>query len=313
MKDNTCLLCEFEPKLVKDSLENEDWKGAINEEIEKIVKNKTWKLVPRPKEKNMIRTKWVFKKKMNEKCEVKVNKEILVCKEYTEEEGVDYGQTFPPVARLEGVRIFLAYASYKGFKVYQIDVKSEFLNEILEEEVYIEQPKGFFDPRKMNMVCRLHKDLYGLKQAPRAWYERLHNYLVKISFPRTNDNRNLYLKSEFESKILLAESFVDDIIFGGKYSMCKSFSNQMQKEFEMSIFVEIKFFVGFQFYQMKGGIYITQSKYVTKILKNFGMEDSRPFGTPMVTGHKFSKNDDSTKVNKYRSIIGKLQYVVHSR
>lgn len=111
------------------------------------------------------------------------------------------------------MRSLIAYANYKGFKVYQIDVKSLFLNGILEEEVYIDQLEGFVDPNKRNMVCKLHKDLYRLKQAPRSWYERLHNYLVKINFTRTNENKNLYLKSESENKTFLAKIFVDDIIF----------------------------------------------------------------------------------------------------
>ena len=133
------------------------------------------------------------------------------------------------------------------------------------------------------MVGRLHKALYGLKQAPRAWYEMFHNYLVKIVFEKPGDNNNLYLKTEGGKGILLAEIFVDDIIFGGQNALCKTFANEMKEEFEMSMFGEIKFFVGLQVYQMKYGIYITRSKYVKEILKNFGMEDSKLVSTPMVT------------------------------
>ena len=104
-----------------------------------------------------------------------------MCKGYSQEEGVDYGETFAPIARLEGVRMLLTYAAHKGFKVYQMAVKSTFLNGIFDEEVYIEQPKGFVDPNK-DMVCKLHKALYGLKQAPRVWYERFSNYLIQIGF-----------------------------------------------------------------------------------------------------------------------------------
>src|SRR5271156_591514 len=125
-----------------------------------------------------------------------------------------------------------------------MDVKSIFLNGILEEEVYIEQPEGFFNPNKRNMVCRLHKALYGLKQAPRSWHERLHSYLISIGFVRTSENNNLYLKEDTDANILIAEIFVDDIIFGGNVMLCKSFANEMRKEFEMSIFGEIKFFLG---------------------------------------------------------------------
>ena len=124
----------------------------MNEEIDQIKIKNTWTLVPRPKDKNVIGIKWVFKNKLNEKGEVISNKVRLVCKGYTQE-GVNYGENFSPMARLEGIRTLLAYSSYKNFKVYQMDVKSTFLNGILEEEIYIEQPKGFLDSEKRDMVC----------------------------------------------------------------------------------------------------------------------------------------------------------------
>ena len=194
--------------------------------------------------KNVISTKWVFRNKLDENGEVTRNKERLVYKGYAHKEGIDYGDKSAPVARLEGVRNLLAYFAYKGFKVYQMDVKYVFLNGILEEEVYIEQLEGFFDINNNNMVCRLHKALYGLKQALRAWYERLHKYLVKIGFEMIDDNNNLYINTQKGKGILLSKFFVDDIIFGGQDVLCKAFANEMKQEFEMSMFGEIKFFVG---------------------------------------------------------------------
>ena len=125
-----------------------------------------------------------------------------------------------------------------------MDVKYAFFNGILEEEVYIEQPKDFVDPRKKDMVCKLYKALYGLKQAPKSWYGRLHKYLIKIGFQRINDKNSLYIKEGPDKKIVLAEIFVDDTLFIGNDDLCKAFSKEMSKEFEMSIFGEIKFFVG---------------------------------------------------------------------
>lgn len=132
-----------------------------------------------------------------------------------------------------------------------MDVKSAFFNGILEEEVKIEQSEGFIDPNQRNVVCKLHKALYGLKQAPQAWYERLHSYLKRIGFVRTSDNNNLYLKSEVQDKVLIAEIFVDGIIFGGNELMCQSFADKMRKEFEMSMFGEIKFFLVCKFIKLK--------------------------------------------------------------
>ena len=145
----TYLIADFEPRNVKDALDNESWIEAMNKEIEKIENNKTWTLVPRPKDKNVIGTKWVFRNKLNEDGKVSRKKERLVCKGYSQEEGIDYGEIF---SRLEGVRIVLAYTTHRGFKFYQMDVKSTFLKGILDEEVYIEQPEGFVDPTKRDMV-----------------------------------------------------------------------------------------------------------------------------------------------------------------
>ena len=195
-------------------------------------------LVPRLEDKNVIGTKWVLRNKLDENGEITRNKARLVYKGYAQEEGLDYGEIFSPVARMEGVRTLLAYATYEGFKVYQIDVKSTFLNGILEDEVYIEKPKFFVDENKRDKVCKLHKSLYRLKQAPRAWYEILHKYLVKMGFKRIDDNSNMYIKSKEGKEILISEIFVDDIIFGGKEALSKDFADKMKHEFEMSMFGE---------------------------------------------------------------------------
>eukprot|EP00253_Pinus_taeda_P005329 PITA_05329 len=143
----------------------------MNEELEQIEKNNTWELVPRPHDKNIIGTKWIFKNKLNENGEVIRNKAKLVCKGYAQQEGIDFEETFAPIARLKAIRMFLALSSFQKFKVYQMDVKSAFLNGHLKEEVYIEQPQGFILGNDAKLVCKLRKALYGLKQAPRACNE----------------------------------------------------------------------------------------------------------------------------------------------
>eukprot|EP00253_Pinus_taeda_P029699 PITA_29699 len=168
----------------------------MNEELIQIEKNDTWELVPRPHGKNFIRTKWIFKNKMNENGEVIRNKDILVCKGYAQQEGIGFEETFAPVARLEAIRMFLTFSSFQNFKVYQMDVKYAFLNGDLEEEVYIEQPKGFILGNDENLVCKLKNALYGLKQAPRAWYYHLNKYLQQQGFTKGSANNNLYTKIE---------------------------------------------------------------------------------------------------------------------
>ena len=227
----------------------------MEEEISQIEKNNTWELVPRPKDKNVIGTKWVFRNKLNEDGHVTRNKARLVCKGYAQVEGIDFEETYAPVARMESIRMILAYASSKNIKVYQMDVKSAFLNGELEEEVYIEQPEGFAE--KEDYVCRLRKALYGLKQVPRAWYARLDKYLHEQGFKKGSADSNLYMKVENEHMII-TEVYVDDIIFGSDDDrLSQQFSEDMQKEFEMSLLGELKFFLGLQISQQKNGILIS--------------------------------------------------------
>ena len=151
----------------------------MHEKLHQFVQNDVWELVPRPKGVNVIGTKWIFKNKSIEHGTVIKNKSRLVTQGYTQVEGIDFDETFAPVARLESIRILLAIASHLNFKLYQMDVKSAFLNGMLQEEIYVEQPKGFVNPHRSNDVYKLKRALYGLKQAPRAWYDRLTAYLTE--------------------------------------------------------------------------------------------------------------------------------------
>jgi hypothetical protein len=173
------------------------------------------------------------------------------------------------VARLEAIRIFLAYSCHKNFKVYQMDVKSTFLNGDLEEEVYMEQPKGFSLTDNPNYVCKLKKALYGLKQAPRAWYYRLDKFLQEKGFKKGIVDSNLYIKSEGDN-LLVVLVYVDDIIFGcTNESSVQWFANSMQTEFEMSMIGELSYFLGLQVKQSSAGIFISQEKYLKEMLKKF--------------------------------------------
>eukprot|EP00253_Pinus_taeda_P001730 PITA_01730 len=180
--------------------------------------------------------------------------------------------------------MFLALSSFQKFKVFQMDVKSAFLNGDLNEEVYIEKPDGFILGNDPNLVCKLKKALYGLKQAPRAWYYRLDKCLHQQGFIKGLIDNNLYIKID-NNKLLILVVYVDDIIFGSnEEDMSQNFSLVMQKEFEMSMLGELTYFLGLQVQQNKDDIFLSQTKYLKKILKKYGMEDSKPVCTPMVTG-----------------------------
>jgi hypothetical protein len=183
-----------EPKCVDEAFDDPDWIISMQEELNNFTRNEVWELVERPKNHNVIGTKWVYRNKENEDGIVVKNKSILVAQGYTQVEGLDFDETFAPVARLEAIRILLAYACSRNIKLYQIDVKSSFLNRKISELVFVEQPPGFEDPTKPNHVYKLSKALYGLKQAPHSWYERLRDFLLSKGFKIGNVDTTLFTK-----------------------------------------------------------------------------------------------------------------------
>jgi hypothetical protein len=206
-------------------------------------------LVERPKNHNVIGTKWVYRNKENEDGIVVKNKSRLVAQGYTQVEGLDFDETFAPVARLEAIRILLSYACSRNIKLYQMDVKSVFLNGKISELVYVEQPPGFEDPTKPNHVYKLSKDLYGLKQAPRAWYERLRDFLLSKGFKIGKVDTTLFTK-KIGNDIFICQIYVDDIIFGStNEDFCKEFREMMSRQFEMSMIGELRFFLSLQIKQ----------------------------------------------------------------
>ena len=180
---------------------------------------------------------------------------------YTQVEGVDFEETFAPVARLESIRLLLGVACMLKFRLYQMDVKSSFLNGYLNEEVYVEQPKGFVDPNHPEYVYKLRKALYGLKQAPRAWYERLTQFLLDHGYHKGGNDKTLFVKKD-KGKLMIAQIYVDDIVFGGMSDkMVEHFVTQMKSEFEMSLVEELNYFLGRQVKQMEDSMFVSQIKY----------------------------------------------------
>nr|GEZ48346.1 retrovirus-related Pol polyprotein from transposon TNT 1-94 [Tanacetum cinerariifolium]GFA21365.1 retrovirus-related Pol polyprotein from transposon TNT 1-94 [Tanacetum cinerariifolium] len=223
-------------------------------------------------------------------------------------EGVDFEESFAPVARLESVRLFIAYAAYKSFTVYHMDVKTAFLYDPLKEEVYVNQPDGFMDLYHPDKVYHLKKALYGLKQAPRAWYDELSNFLVSKGFSKGYIDPTLFVTKHGED-ILLVQIYVDDIIFGSTNpNLSKRFEKLMHSKFEMSMMGELKFFLGIQIHQSPRGIFINQAKYAQEILIKHGMTSCNSVSTPMATKH-LDADLSGTPVDqtKYRSMI--FQYL----
>ena len=191
---NMAFVSQVEPTKVAQALEDDQWILAMQEELNQFERNEVWELVPNPGNKRIIRTKWVFKNKMDENGIITRNKARLVAQGYNQEEGIDFEETFAPVARLEAIRLLLAYACSLDFELFQMDVKSAFLNRFINEEVYVKQPPGFEDFKHPNHVFKLKKALYGLKQAPRAWYDRLSAFLCEKGFVKGKVDTTLFIK-----------------------------------------------------------------------------------------------------------------------
>nr|GEV15533.1 hypothetical protein [Tanacetum cinerariifolium] len=253
-----CFLSQEEPKRVHQALKDPSWIEAMQEELLQLKMQKVWVLVDLPNGKRAIGTKWVFRNKKDERGIVVKNKARLVSQGHTQEEGIDYEEDFSPVARIEAIRLFLSYASFMGFMVYQMDVKSAFLYGTIKKEVYVCQPPRFEDPDHPNKVYKVVKALYGLHQAPRAWCETLANYLLENGCQRGKIDQTLFIKRQ-KGDILLVQIYVDDIIF-------------------------VK--------QKKDGIFIIHDKYVAKILRKFGLTYGKSASTPMDTEKPLLKDPD---------------------
>ncbi|GJS09193.1 putative ribonuclease H-like domain-containing protein [Tanacetum coccineum] len=279
-----CFLSQHEPKKISEALEDESWVDAMQEELLQFEIQKVWVLVDLPYGKKAIGTKWVYRNKKDERGVVVRNKARLVAQGHRQEEGIDYDEVFAPVARLEAIRIFLAFASYMGFVVYQMDVKSAFLYGKIDEEVYVSQPPGFQDPKHPKKVYKVVKALYGLHQAPRAWYATLSTFLLKNGYRRGTIDKTLFLKKD-KNDIILVQVYVDDIIFG----------------------LQVK--------QKEDGIFISQDKYVAEILKKFDFANVKTASTPIETQKPLVKDKEANDVDVYlyRSMIGSLMYLTASR
>ncbi|GKF21015.1 retrovirus-related pol polyprotein from transposon TNT 1-94, partial [Tanacetum coccineum] len=213
----------------------------MQEELHEFEYLEVWELVPPPDKAFFITLKWIYKVKLDELGGILKNKARLVARGYRQEEGIDFEESFAPVARLEAIRIFLAFAAHMNMVIYQMDVKTAFLNGNLREEVYVSQPDGFVDPDKPNYVYKLKKALYGLKQAPRAWYDMLSSFLISNDFSKGSVDPTLFIRREGK-ELLLVQIYVDDIIFAASTpELCDLFAKIMCLKFKMSMMGKISF------------------------------------------------------------------------
>nr|GFA73509.1 retrovirus-related Pol polyprotein from transposon TNT 1-94 [Tanacetum cinerariifolium] len=278
----------MESKNVKEAMTDPTRIESIQEEILQFKRLDVWVLVPTPYNISPLTLKWLFKNKHDEEQTVIRNKSRLGVRGYHQEEGIDFEESFAPVARMEAIKIFLAYAAHKSFSVFQMDVKTAFLHGSLKEDVY---------------------------QAPRAWYDELSTFLLQNHFFKGTIDPMLFIRC-FHDDILVVQVYVDDIIFGSTHPRyIQLFSDLMKSRFKMLMIGKMTFFLGLHVNQSPCGIFINQSDYVLEILKKYGMESCDPVGTPMEIKDKLDLDQNGTPVDatKYRSMIGALMYLTSSR
>jgi hypothetical protein len=265
-------LLDEEPTTFEEAVQKGQWKEAMAEEHQSIMKNEVWEIVPRPKEKSVVTSKWVYKIKHAADGRVDKYKARFVARGFSQKEGEDYDETFSTVARYTSIRAIISFAASMGWNLHQMDVKTTFLNGAIEEEVYIEQPQGFEVHPRDTHVCRLKKALYGLKQAPRAWYARMDNYLTRLGFSKSHADPNLYYKAMDNVPVILL-LYVDDLFIIGEESLIIQCNKELASEFDMKYLGLMHYYLGLEVWQKCGEVFLGQGKYAIKILQKFGNND----------------------------------------
>ena len=313
---NMALVAPTDPLYFKEAVKSANWRLAMDNEIKSIEKSKTWTLTELPTGAKRIGVKWAYKTKYNEHGKIDKHKAHLVAEGYSQKHEVDYTENFAPVARMDTVRMIIALAEQKDWKIFQLDVKSVFLHGELREYVYVEQPRGYEENGSDHLVYKLHKALYGLKQAPRAWFSQIEAHFIGEWFQRCDSEQTLFTKRSREGKIIIVSVYVDDLIFtSDDDALMSEFKNSILREFDMSDLGKMRFFLEIEVLQKSDGIYICQRKYALEILRRFGMMESNSMGSPIVPGFKMSKDENGVFVNEtyYKQLVGSLMYLTATR
>ncbi|GJX59588.1 zinc finger, CCHC-type containing protein [Tanacetum coccineum] len=315
---------EEEPRNYKEASTDKKWIEAMEIELDSINKNNTWTLTTLPPDQKAIGLKWVFKTKRDAEGKIIKYKARLVAKGYVQEQGIDFDEVFAPVARIETVRLILALAAHHGWQVHHLDVKSAFLHGDLKEEVYVTQPEGFVQQGNSGKVYKLTKALYGLRQAPRAWNVKLDQTLKSLDFKKCNLEQAVYTKRSKTSTLIMKDKFeMRRLRLIGYYLGIEvqrwrrdpQSANRWKKKFKMSDLGLLAYYLGIEVTQTGGEITIKQTGYINKILKETSMTDSNDTKIPMDPGTKLVKAEDGNSVDAtyYRSLIGSLRYLLHTR
>ncbi|BBG98715.1 HXXXD-type acyl-transferase family protein, partial [Prunus dulcis] len=302
------------PTRVEEALKDPKWAKAMDEEMLALQKNTTWEVMKLPIGKKTVGCRWVFTVKYKVDGTVDRYKARLVAKGYTQTYGVDYQETFSPVAKMNTVRVLISLAANMDWPLKQFDVKNAFLHGNLEEEVYMDFPPGYSNGGNTG-VCRLRKSLYGLKQSPRAWFGRFTQVMRKNGYCQSHSDHTLFVKHR-QNKVTALIIYVDDmIITGNDVDEMSKLQGNLAVEFEMKDLGDLKYFLGVEVARSSKGIFLSQRKYVLDLLKETGMLGCKPVETPIVEKHHLCLDPEQKLVDKgrYQRLVGRLIYLAHTR
>lgn len=299
-----------EPNDHHEAMRVPEWRKAMQEEIEAHDVNLTWELVNLPENRKTIGAKWVFKLKRDETGKIIRHKARIVAQGYSQKYGDDYTDVFAPVTRQTTLRMMIAVAAKKGLVLKQFDVKTAYLNGIIEEELYMRQPPGFITPGQEGLVCKLRKSIYGLKQSARSWNRVLHAVLLKLGFMQCESDPCLYVSNSGNTVYLLV--YVDDLLIGSaEEAEIDRIFESLREEFDITPLGFVKHFLGYEIEKKENCYTLALTSYIRQLIVKFGMEEAYPAKTPMDTGYT-SLNECSKPFSdktRYRSLIGALMYL----
>lgn len=304
------------PSSISEALTDRKWKQAMDLEMEALEKNNTWELVTLPPGKKPVGCKWVYTVKYRADGTIERYKARLVAKGFTQTYGVDYLETFAPVAKMNTVRVILSLAANYDWDLQQFDVKNAFLHGDLEEEIYMEVPPGYTRQTAASTVCKLKKALYGLKQSPRAWFGRFTKVMTDLGYKQSQGDHTLFIKHSDSGGVTILLVYVDDIIVtGNEKGEQQRLSQCLAKEFEIKTLGKLKYFLGIEVAHSKKGVFISQQKYITDLLKETGKAACKPASTPVDPNIKLGSAEEDVAVDKemYQRLVGKLIYLSHTR
>ncbi|KAJ4718466.1 Retrovirus-related Pol polyprotein from transposon TNT 1-94 [Melia azedarach] len=302
--------------------ESTQWLAAMGDEMESFHKNQTWELTKRPRDRKIVMCKWVYKKKEGETSIEGIKyKARAVARGFTQKERVDYNEIFSPVVRHTSIKVLPAIVAHQDLELEQLDVKTAFLHGDLEEEIYMTQPDGFQVPGKKDYVCKLKKSLYGLKQSPRQWYKRFDSYMIEIGYTRSPYDCCVYYSKATNGSLIYLVLYVDDILIATENkSDVQKLKDLLSVEFEMKDLGAARKILGMEIYRdrSKKKLFLSQKRYIQKILSKFGMSTTKPIDTPSAANAHMSvafapksvkENEYMSRV-PYASAVGRLMYAI---